>query len=312
MKNFYILLCILIGICLLFSGCGEAANNDKVVITATNFAEYDFARAVAGDKADVKLLIPTGRDIHSFEPTASDIVNIENSDLFIYIGGESDSFVDKILSSVTFDGLMVLKMSDYVGLCFEHGHSDEQHHHHTEDEYDEHIWLSPENAEKMILAIKDALCKIDAKNQEFYTQNADKYIGEIMAEAEKTATIVKSARVKTIAVADRNPYKYFTEYYGISTISAFDACSEDTDADLNTVLTLIQTVKENNLPVIFVTEMSNRDLADTVAENTGATILTLHSYHNVSQTNFNNGVTYLDLMKQNRQALAKAFNPEPA
>ncbi len=310
MKKLNILLCILIAFCLVFSGCTSGTSKkDKLQITATNFAEYDFARAVAGDKADVKMLIPAGRDIHSFEPTASDIVNIENSDLFLYIGGESDSFVERILGSLQNEKLKTLKMSDYVSLCAEHKHNEsEQHHHHTEDEYDEHIWLSPENAEKMILAIKNALCEIDEGSAPYYTENADKYIAEIKEESNKTVSTINNARVKKIAVADRNPYRYFTEYYGLNITAAFAACSEDTDADLHTVLKLIETVNKENLSAVYVTEMGNRDLAETVKENTGAKILTLHSYHNISSEDFENNVTYVDLMKQNRKSLSEGLN----
>lgn len=308
MKKFNILICILIGICLFLSGCNGYASTDKLLITATNFAEYDFARAVAGDKAEIKMLIPAGRDMHSFEPTASDIMEIENSDLFIYIGGESDNFVERILSSLDNENLKVLKMSDYVSLCTEHVHTDNKHHYHTEVEYDEHIWLSPNNATNMILAIKDALCEIDKANAEFYTQKADKYIGEIIAEANDTAFIINNARTNLIAVADRNPYRYFTDYYGLQSVAAFAACSEDTDADLKTVLTLIESVKSEKLSAVYVTEMSNKALAETIKENTGAEILTLHSYHNVSTEDFGSGVTYLELMKRNRDALAEGLN----
>ena len=307
MKKLNILLCILIAFCLVFSGCTNGTpKKDKLQITATNFAEYDFARAVAGDKADVKMLIPAGRDMHSFEPTASDIIGIENSNLFLYIGGESDSFVERILGSLQNKKLKTLKMSDYVSLCAEHEHAHEHHSH--EDSYDEHIWTSPENAEKMILAIKGALCEIDEESAPYYTENADKYIAEIKFEANKTAEVIKNARVKKIAVADRNPYRYFTEYYGLNITAAFAACSEDTDADLHTVLKLIETVKKENLSAVYVTEMGNRDLAETVKENTGAKILTLHSYHNISVEDFENNVTYVDLMKQNRKSLSEGLN----
>ncbi len=305
MKKLNILLCVLIGFCLIFSGCGNAYSSDKLQITATNFAEYDFARAVAGDKADVKMLIPAGRDMHSFEPTASDIVGIENSDLFIYIGGESDSFVERILASLENENLKILKMSDYVSLCAEHEHIGEHHSH--ADSYDEHIWTSPENAKKMILAISDALCEIDGENTQYYTENADKYIAEITVEADKTAEVIKNARVKKIAVADRNPYLYFTEYYGLGITAAFAACSEDTDANLHTVLELIESVKSEGHSAVFVTEMGNRALAETVKDNTGAEILTLHSYHNVSSEDFEKGITYIDIMKQNAKSLERGL-----
>lgn len=306
MRKLIIVVSVILGICLMFSGCGNLPENEKMLITATNFAEYDFARAVAGDKASVKMLIPPGRDIHSFEPTTTDILNIESSNLFLYIGGESDNFVDKILSSVDNKNLSVLKMSDFVCLTSEEHHVEDHHHSHKEN-YDEHIWLSPDNAQKMITAIKDELSRIDPQNKGYYDVNAQKYCEEIEFLAEETKNVVHNSRVKLIAVADRNPYKYFTEYYGITATAAFAACSEDTDADLNTVLTLIDAVNKNSLNAIFVTEMTNLDLAKTVKDNTRAEILTLHSYHNVSGEDFENGVTYIDLMKENKKSLERGL-----
>ena len=307
MKKFIFVLSLLLGICLIISGCGGVTQKEELLITATNFAEYDFARAVVGEKGSVKMLIPPGRDMHSFEPTVTDILNIENSSLFLYIGGESDSFVDKILSSINNENLSVLKMSDFVCLTGEEHHGEEHNHSHSEN-YDEHIWLSPDNAVKMISAIKDELSRIDPENSGYYNENAQKYCSEIEDLTAETKKVIGNARVKTIVVADRNPYKYFTEYYGITATAAFTACSEDTDADLATVLRLIEAVKENSLSAIFVTEMTSFDLANSVKENTGAEILTLHSYHNVSTEDFEGGVTYIDLMRKNQKSLERGLN----
>lgn len=310
MKGLIKLFVLLGCFCLVFSGCASAGpESEKLKITATLFSEYDFARAVAGDRAEVTLLVPAGSDMHTYEPTIGNIAGIENSDLFLYIGGESDTWVERVLSSVSNKNLTVLKMSDYVCLSAEHSHGDEEHHHsHNDEEYDEHIWTSPDNAEKMILAIKDALCKIDATNADYYTENADRYISEIKAEAEATKQIIDGAKNKKIVVADRNPYKYFTDYYGLDCVAAFSGCAEDTDADLATVIGLIEAVKSDGLTAVYVTELSNADLANTVAVNSGARVLTLHSYHNISVEDFGAGVTYLDLMARNRQSIAEGLN----
>ena len=307
MKRIITALLLLLGICLLISGCGGRAQSEKMLITATNFAEYDFARAVAGDKCEIKMLIPPGRDMHSFEPTATDILSIENSSLFLYVGGESDSFVDKILHSINNEKLSVLKMSDFVCLTGEEHHHEEGHHHAHNENYDEHIWLSPDNAVKMITAIKNELSRIDPENSDYYNENAQKYCAEIETLATETEKVIGSSRVKTIVVADRNPYKYFTEYYGITATAAFAACSEDTDADLATVIRLIEAVRENSLSAVFVTEMPSYDLANTVKDNTGAEILVLHSYHNVSSEDFYSGITYIELMEQNKNSLERGL-----
>ncbi len=310
MKKVNIIFTVFLCLCLVFSGCGVAApKGDKIKITATLFSEYDFARAVAGDRAEVSLLIPPSSDMHTYEPTIGNIAGIENSDLFLYIGGESDTWVERILGAVSGDNLTVLKMSDYVCLADEHTVGESAHDHsHDDEEYDEHIWTSPDNAEKMIAAIKDALCEIDPESIDYYTENAENYITKIRAQADAVKRVIDAAEHKKIVVADRNPYKYFTDYYGLSCIAAFSGCAEDTDADLATVASLIETVKSENLKSVFVTELSNTSLANTVAENTGAKVLTLHSYHNISVDDFENGVTYVDLMQRNSAILAEGLN----
>lgn len=305
MKRILILLLALLCLC---TGCTAPQKSDKTVIVATNFAEFDFARAIAKDKADISLLIPPGSDMHSFEPTLKDIAGIENSDLFIYIGGDSDSQIERILEAISSDTLHTLRMSDFVCLA-EHSENDSEHHHSHDDEaYDEHIWTSPENAEKMITAISETLCRLDPENEEFYKTNASQYILKIKEATTEIKSVIESSSNRTLAVADRNPYKYFTDYFSLNVVAAFSGCSEDTDADLKTVVTLIETVKKSGAKAVFVTELGNHVLADTVAENTGATVLTLHSYHNISNEDFNNGVTYVDLMHRNKSALLEGLN----
>lgn len=306
MRKIYRVLAVALCVCLLLSGCGGKVK-DKLYVTATNFAEYDFARAVAGDLAEIELLIPAGTDVHSFEPTARDILNIGKSDIFIFIGGESEEYLEQICDTAKGKNTAVLRLSDYVSLC-EEEHSHGSNHHSHDEGYDEHIWLSPSNALTMISVICSAFCTADPENAAIYTANAEQYIIEIGHKAAETAEVVNNAENKIIAVADRNPYKYFTEYYGLQAVAAFSSCSADTDPPLGTVLKLIETVKENSLSAIFVTELGNRELANTVANSTGAEILILNSYHNVSLEDFQSGVTYLELMEQNRQNLERGLN----
>lgn len=307
MKNLIRIFSVLVCLFIILSGCTAPKKTDKLSITVTNFAEYDFARAVAGEMAEISLLIPPGNDMHSFEPTLQSIAGIENSDLIIYIGGESDSWIERILASVKSDGLTTLKMSDYVCLA---AHDEHEHHDHasTHEEYDEHIWTSPENAEKMINAICNLLCEKDSANADYFRENADDYIGKIKSAAEDIKNVVDTAKTRTLPIADRNPYKYFTDYFGLSPVAAFSGCSEDTDADLSTVIKLIEAVNKGGARAVFVTELGNRSLADKVAESTGAKILTLHSYHNISSDDFSNGVTYLDLMNRNKSVLLEGLN----
>ncbi len=301
MKKFNIILVFCLCLCLVFSGCG--ANNvapKKLKITASCISVYDFATAVAGNLGVVDLILPPGSDLHAFEPTAKNIVDIANSNLFVYIGGESENWVNKILESVSTQNS--LKIADF--LTETHSHSHDHHHSHP----DEHYWTSPQNAIIMVEQIKNKICQIDKTNAAIYEENANNYINKINEEAQKTKDVVENSRLKTLIVPDRFPYEYFAEYYGLGHISAFSGCAKDTDADLLTVTNLINSVKENKAKAVFATELSSSFLANTVAENTGAKVIELHSFHNISINDFNNKVTYLDIMARNRQALKEGLN----
>ena len=294
-KIISIFLCVLLLSCL-FCGCTAPENSDKIKIVTTVFPVYDFARAAAGDKADVKMLIQPGSDIHSFEPTARDIAEIQNSDIFIYIGGESDVWVEKILSSVTLSNTSVVKMVDCVTLI-EDDHGD----------FDEHIWTSPDNAVKMLARINTVLSDIDGENAAYYTARTADYTENINAAAADIRNVIENSHKKTIVVADRFPFVYFTEYFSLEYAAAFGGCEHDTDAGLSTVTALIDTVKHNNLTAVYRVELSDLSVADTVAAATGAEILELHSAQNISAEDFNAGVTYVDIMQKNCQALQEGL-----
>lgn len=289
------LIALIIVFTLLLCGCANIENTkEKLSIVATNFSCYDFARAVAGDSADITLLIPPGADIHSFEPTALDIAKIKDSDLFIYVGGESDSWVEKLIRNLKKEDTSVLNLFDKLGL---------QHNHET----DEHIWTSPENAIKIVNLIRDNLNNINSANSKKYTANAEKYVSEIKNVGDSTKEIIAASEHRHLVIADRFPLKYFAEYYGLNVTAAFSACDHETDVPLNTATTLIETVKSNNLAYIFVTESGSRDLAKIIADNTGCEILTIHSVQSISAEDLKNGVTYVSLMEQNAQSLRKGL-----
>lgn len=296
MKKISLLLCLIL---VFFCSCSAPRTETAgVKIVASVFSGYDFARAVMGENVNIEMLIDAGGEIHSFEPTAKDIINIGESDMFIYVGGESDKWVERVLSSVDTKKVHIFKMTDYVPLLNED----------NSEEYDEHIWTSPENAKTLINAIADVLAEIDRENAEKYAENAKKYTQKISTVAEQTRETVKNAKNRQFVVADRFPLKYFADYYGLSYRAAFAGCEHDTDADLKTVTTLIDTVKNNNLSAVFHIELSNKRLANTVAEQTGAKVYELHSAHNITAEDFNNGVTYVDIMKRNNEVLQKGLN----
>ncbi len=291
------IIALLSAVVLLLSGCGVGADSGKIKICATIFPYYDFARAVVGNSADLSLLIPAGSDMHAFEPTARDIVNIAQSDIFIYNGGESDSWVKKILENIDTEKTRVIKMTEYIPLS-QNGNG----------EYDEHIWTSPQNAQKSVTVIADAVCRTDEKNSQQYEKNAQDYKYKIDVLADKTEKIVNTAKNKKIIVADRFPLKYFAEYYGISFDAAFGGCEHDTDVGIGTVTRLIEQIKKERLSAVYKIELSSGNIARAVAEETGAQLLELHSAHNVAATDFKNGVTYTAIMERNAEALQKGLN----
>lgn len=295
-KIISILLCALLIITTLGACASPAQDSGKIKIVTTVFPVYDFARAVAGDKAEISMLIQPGSDIHSFEPTARDIAEIQNSDLFLYIGGESDAWVEKILSATDISRVTVIKMVDSVTLIKDEHHG-----------FDEHIWMSPDNAAKMLEQIKTAISGIDAENTDYYAASAAAYTDKINSVEAAIHQVIAESDKKTIVVADRFPFIYFTEYYGLKYEAAFGGCEHDTDAPLNTVTSLIDTVKRENLTAVYRVELSNLSVANTVAAATGAKILELHSAQNISAEDFAAGVTYVDIMQKNTEALREGL-----
>lgn len=276
-----------------FCGCSYTPKNDgKISVVATVFPIYDFARAVGGDKIDLKLLIRPGTEVHSYDPRPSDIAAIEKSDLFAIIGGESDEWARRLINGSK-RKLNVLELMNYTELLTEDG----------EDEYDEHIWTSPTNAVSMAEAVCDALCGIDSQNAEYYRKNAAEYTDKIRAVKEELSVAVGSMPKKYILVADRFPFKYFVTEFGIDYSAAFGGCASDTDISLKTMTRLVNDVKKHGCTAAYYTELSNRQIADALAEETGIKLLQLHSAHNVTLEDFKSGITYVDIMRRNAEVL---------
>lgn len=283
--------------------------SEKISIITTNFPAYDFARAVAGDKADVKMLLKPGAEMHDFEPTPSDIIDIEKSALFIYTGGESDEWVEDILSSTNVN--KSLKMMDAVELVEEEAvegmEAEEEEEEGEEPEYDEHVWTTPKNAKKIIAKIKDELIAISPENKDSFEQNTTSYSNRLDELDSEFKEIINSAKRKTIVFGDRFPLRYFAEEYGLEYYAAFPGCSEQTEASSATIAFLVNKVKSENIPVVFKIEMSNNKIAQTIADETGAKVLTFNSIHNISAEDFESGITYIDLMEGNLITLEEAL-----
>ena len=281
----------------------------KISVVSAIFPSYDFARNVCGDAAEVSMLISPGADVHAFEPTAKDINRIKNCDLFIYTGGESDAWVESILSSFE-EEINTLKMMDVSVLereDYTHFESSEKHEHHH-SEYDEHIWTSPENAVKIVTAIKDKMCDIDAESAMIYTENAKEYIEKINAVDSETKAVVASAKRKTVVMGDRFPLLYYAKHYGLEVFAAFPGCAEKTEPSASTLTFLADKIRQENIPVVFKSELSGGQTADALCSETGAKCLELAACHNISKQDFDAGVGYVDVMRKNAQALTEALN----
>ena len=295
---------LLMGMVLLWALCGCALAEGGLSIVCTDFPCYDLARHVAGEDAKCTMLLKPGTEAHSYDPTPADILAIGNADLFAFIGGESDAWADGILSGFGDDAPPVLRMLDCVADPIE----EDEHDHDGGPEYDEHIWLSPANALKMVEALGEALASVDPENAQKYRDNAERYSAEIRAVDAEISAIVESAARRELVFADRFPFVYFTREYGLDALAAFPSCTADTEPSAQTVLKLIQKVEKDHLPAVYTIELSTQAIARTVAEETGAEILTLHSMQTVSQSEFDAGATWVTLMRANAEALRKGLN----
>ncbi|MBP5153298.1 MAG: zinc ABC transporter substrate-binding protein [Lachnospiraceae bacterium] len=326
-RSIYILMAVLLLVSNL-TACGSdkgtaKGNTDKLSIVTTIFPEYDWVREILGDKvkdAEVTMLLDNGVDLHSYQPTAQDIMKISSCDLFIYVGGESDGWVEDALHTAVNKDMTVINLLEVLGdrvkaeeivEGMEHEDDDHDHDHEHEEEMDEHVWLSLRNAEVLCDAIADALSKIDADNAKVYENNVKAYKEKLAALDGKYTEAVGSAAFKTVLFGDRFPFRYLTDDYGLTYYAAFSGCSAESEASFETVLFLAGKVNELKLPSIMTIEGANGKIAETVKNNTESKdqqILTLDSMQSVTSKNVNEGASYLKIMESNLEVLKKALN----
>lgn len=288
-----------------FCSCGEVERSTgKISVVTTIFPYYDFARSVSKGTCDVDMLLKPGSDVHSFEPTPSDILKIRNADLFIYNGGESDEWVDSILESLgDTDKPVVMKMTDYVKPLTEMDAD-----HHAEDEEDEHIWTSLDNAKTLVSKISDEVSKLDQKNKSVYTKNSLDYIEKISKVQGEIENTVNSSKSKKIVVGDRFPLLYFATEFSLDWECAFPGCSTETEPSLDRLSKLTDTIEKDKIKTILKLEMSENKVADTLADETNTKVRTFYSAESVSKEDFANNITYVDLMERNNNALKEALS----
>ena len=315
LKRIILTITIIFAILFGLSACRQNKNtaarnaNGKTNITTTIFAPYDFVRQIAGDRVNLSMLLPPGSESHSFEPSPRDIITIQNSDIFIYIGGESDAWVSRILKSMNTDKMKILALMDAVDVVEEETVEgmEEDNDDGGETAYDEHVWTSPKNAILIVRAITTLLCEADAANADLYNKNADAYITELTDLDNAFKKVTANAKRKTIVFGDRFPFRYFADAYGLEYFAAFPGCSTETEPSAATVKFLINKIKAEKIPVVFHIELSNEKLAETISGETGAKKLLLHACHNIAKQDFNSGTTYLGLMRSNVKNLQEAL-----
>lgn len=327
MKKITALLLALFMLVGVLAGCGkqnDTNQTDKLSIVTTIFPEYDWVREILGEKADnaeITMLLDNGVDLHSYQPTADDIVKISDCDLFIYVGGESDEWVEDALRNAANRNMKVINLLEVLGDSVkteeivegmqeeEHEHEDAEEHEH-EEEADEHVWLSLKNAKMLVRVISKALQELDPDNKDIYAANADAYVKKLSALDAEYQAAVDAASNKTILFGDRFPFRYLVDDYGLRYYAAFVGCSTETEAGFETISFLAKRVDEWKLPCVLTIEGAQHKIAETIVRNTTAKnqrVLTMDSMQSTTSKDVKNGTTYLSVMEKNLSVLKEAL-----
>ena len=311
---------LLVPLCVSCNG----TSNGKTKIITTIFPEYDWVMNVLGDKKDnfdVSMLLDSGVDLHSYSPSPKDIISISNCDLFVYVGGESDEWVDDVLKDAKNKEMKVINLMEVLGdkakeeevIEGMQGEEEEEEEEGEEEgpEYDEHVWLSLNNSQLFISEISNSLSKLDKENANYYKSNADKYINDLKALDTQYKDAVSKAAKDTLLFADRFPFRYLVDDYSLKYYAAFIGCSAETEASFETIKFLANKVDELGLNYILKIESSDGAIANTVKNATQAknqTILTMDSVQSATTKEYASGRNYLSIMKSNLEVLKKALS----
>lgn len=301
---------IIISVVLLLSGCASApmqvtpeANeatevneSNKIKIVATLFPQYDFAREIAGESADITLLLPPGTESHSFEPTPSDIIKINECDIFLYTGDEMEPWAAELISSPDFGGKAVNVISSI--------YLDEDDDH----DRDPHVWTDPYLAAIMADNITDSLSATDPENSEKYNQNLKNYKEQLQSLDSDFASLIANAQEKEMVFGGKFAFHYFVKRYHLGYIAAFDSCSNETEPSAKVLATLINEIKARNLKAVFYDNLESTKICDMICSETGAKALLFHSCHNITKDEFDRGESYLSLMRQNLEHLKEGLS----
>lgn len=306
------------------SGCApqdDSAASNKLNIVTTIFPAYDWVREILGaetDRAEITMLLDSGVDLHSYQPTVDDIVKISDCDLFLYVGGESDGWVDDALKNAPNKERKVIRLLDVLGDSAKaeetvEGMQEEEHDHEEEAEYDEHIWLSLKNAQVLVAAISEALQESDPARKDTYAANAAAYVEKLSALDGEYRAAVDSGKYKALLFGDRFPFRYLADDYGLDYYAAFPGCSAETEASFETVSFLAGKMDALGLPCVLTIEGTQHKIAETIVQNTAQKnqqVLTMDSMQAVTANDAASGVSYLSIMEKNLSVLKKALGQE--
>lgn len=283
------------------------STDEKISVVTTLFPVYDFARAIAGDQAQITLLLPPGMESHSFEPTPADIATISTARVFFYTSDVMEPWAQKLTDGLE-KGKKLLLVDSSQGITMtssgEKHEESEPDHEHVEDP---HIWTDPNNAMVMTKNILSALTAVDPKNEAYYLENAKKQLTELSALDHDIKTAAATAKRREIIMGGRNAMSYFFKRYGITAHSAFDSCSTGQEPSVKSIVELKELIEKNDVRVIYYEELQEPRVARALAEGTDAKLLLLHSLHNLSKEDFDAGETYLSLMRQNLENLKEGL-----
>ncbi len=313
-----LMLCLLAG---LMTGCGagsDASKTKKINVVTTIFPMYDWLREIGGDQIELTLLLDNGVDLHSYQPNAQDLVKVSACDLFVYVGGESDKWVDDALASVQNPDRVTVNLLESLGDAVKEeelvegmeAEEEEAEEGEEEAEYDEHVWLSLKNAAALCRLLAEKLGEVDPQNAELYVKNMEAYTAKLLSLDAQYKAAVDGAAKKTLLFADRFPFRYMADDYGLTYYAAFVGCSAETEASFKTILFLAGKVDELGLGSVLQIESADGSIARTVIENTKTKdqqILTMNSLQSVTAQDVEAGASYLAIMTENLSTLQAAL-----
>ncbi|NLG04312.1 MAG: zinc ABC transporter substrate-binding protein [Clostridia bacterium] len=325
-KRFFLMIAFTCMLSFVMTGCSNAkgdhtgeikntADTNQLSIVTTIFPPYDFARELTQGEAELKMLLKPGTEMHSYEPTPQDMIAIQNCDVFIYVGGESDAWVDECLESIEGER-KVIKLLDCVepveeelveGMEAEEAEETEESE-AEEKEFDEHVWTSPKNAILIVSKMARVFSEAEPQKADTYQERSKAYCEKLSELDQAFTDVTENAKHHALIFGDRFPLRYFADAYNLDYYAAFPGCSSDTEASASTIAFLIKKVKEEQIPVVFKIELSNGQTAECIAEDTGSEVKTFYTCHNLTKEEFEANKTYLDFMRENLQSLKQALN----